>query len=81
MEGCGKVINPHRVCGDISFANVIILCEECGKDFLKPEENLYPACKGKEFTEKDNFNNEHCIKCGLNIRYVLSEKSEVKDGK
>ena len=29
ITGCGKAINPHRVCGDISFANKLILCEEC----------------------------------------------------
>ena len=29
ITGCGKTINPHRVCGDISFANKLILCEDC----------------------------------------------------
>ena len=30
--GCGKIINPYRTCGDISFANKLILCKECLKD-------------------------------------------------
>lgn len=29
-----------------------------------------PACKRTEFEEKDIFGNEHCKKCGLNLRIV-----------
>ena len=36
ITGCGKAINPHRVCGDISFNNKLILCKEC-EDFQKSE--------------------------------------------
>lgn len=32
--GCGKIINKYRTCGDISFTNKIILCQECKEDIL-----------------------------------------------
>ncbi len=31
---------------------------------------ICPACKSTEFKEKDNLGNEHCKKCGLNLKIV-----------
>jgi len=39
ITGCGKMINPYKSCGDISFANKLILCEDCTKLETKKETN------------------------------------------
>ena len=55
LLGCRKTVGKYRSCGDISFANKIILCEECKKS---TEERITRAIKKKWEAERN-----HCGDC------------------
>ena len=77
--GCGKVLNPYRTCGGISFSNKVILCEECR---AKAEERVKIAKKKKWLAE-----HEHCDGCEVGYRCdtckpefdKLKEEISIKD--
>jgi len=54
MAGCNKQINPYASCGDISFSNEILLCDDCKeKDALK-EDLPVTICPLKHDVKKDS---------------------------
>ena len=58
--GCNKNINPHRTCGDVSFNNKIILCEDCHN---KAKARIKKAVRKKWEAER-----EHCDNCEVGYR-------------